>query len=93
MTDPAILFVKPGTIKGDDKDRLAAAGVVVVEVDDPQSVKLVRAHAELPQSALLEAAALAINEPGVGRSSLSEVRVAFAENVCKAIVEQRKNAR
>lgn len=90
MTDPAILFVKPGAIKGDDKDRLTAAGVVVIEIDDPQNVKLVRAHAELPQSELLEAAATAISSPGAGRNSLNEIRIAFAENICKAIINKSR---
>jgi hypothetical protein len=84
-TDPAILFVKPKAISAADKDALQKAGVIVIEIDDPQAVKLVRAHAEIPQSALLGAAASAISSPGTSASTTRDVEVAFARNVCAAI--------
>ncbi len=62
MDDPAILFVKPGAVKDIDKRRLSQAGVIVVEVEDPSSIKLVRAGYELPATALMAAAAKAIKE-------------------------------
>ncbi len=78
--DPAILFVRPQSISADDKARLERAGVIVVHVDDPQAVKLVRASAELPGSELLSIAAKAIAEQGVAGT-----REAFGRMVCDAI--------
>jgi hypothetical protein len=59
MIDAAVLFVKPGAVRPSDKGALRKAGIVVVEVDDPQAVRLVRAEsvfgagAELPRGDLL----------------------------------------
>lgn len=79
MSDPAILFVKPKAISVKDKKALQGAGVIVVEVDDPSSVKLVRAHSELSSGALLSAAAAAI------QNGNWNVKNAFAEAICAAI--------
>jgi len=61
MTEPAILFVKPGSVKPSDKGRLSKAGVIVVEIEDPAAVKFIRAGMELSSGALLAAAAHALN--------------------------------
>ena len=60
MNEPAVLFVKPGAIKANDKGRLSKAGIIVVEIEDPAAVKLVRAGMELSHSDLLMAAMQAI---------------------------------
>ncbi|MES2295262.1 MAG: hypothetical protein V4527_18340 [Pseudomonadota bacterium] len=36
-----ILVVKPGTLSSNDKGKLRKAGVVTVEADDPQDVRLI----------------------------------------------------
>lgn len=69
MSDPAILFVRPGAIKPRDRKALQAAGVVVIEVDDPLNMKFVRASTELSGGALLVAAAKAISESGYNTSA------------------------
>jgi hypothetical protein len=51
--EPTILFTKPGAVSADDAARLSAAGVIVVGVDNPADVKLVRAGTELDGSELL----------------------------------------
>lgn len=56
MSDPAILFVKPGAISKEDKALLVAAGIVVVEIEKPQDAKFVRAAAELDGNELLRCA-------------------------------------
>jgi hypothetical protein len=59
MIDAAVLFVRPGAIRPSDKGALRKAGIVVVEVADPQDVRLVRAESvlgegsELPRGDLL----------------------------------------
>lgn len=73
-----MLFVKPQSIQPDDKQRLEEAGVIVVEVDDPSSIKLMRAGAELPGSMLLKLAGIAI-----GQSESAEKK--FGALVAKAL--------
>jgi hypothetical protein len=60
MSEPTILFVKPGAISEEDKSALREAGVIVVSIDDPTSVRLVQAGRDLPTSALLAAAGKAV---------------------------------
>ena len=85
VSDPSILFIKPKAISQRDKKALQAAGVVVVEVDDPQSVRLVKANAELDGSALLRAAAKAISESGYQ----TDVKAAFGKALCAALLHQQ----
>lgn len=84
MSDPVILFVKPNAISPRDKKALSTAGVIVVEVDDPQAVKLVRASVELDGGALLRAAAQAMTHVRAGAYA-SDVREAFAKAICAAL--------
>lgn len=82
-TDPAILFVKPKAIKLADKKTLQAAGVIVIEVTDPQSVKFTRPHAELSGTEMLTIACDIIGDKMV---TDAKVRGAFGEAICAAIV-------
>lgn len=85
MSDPSILFVRPKAISPRDKKALQAAGVIVVEVDDPQSVRLVKANAELDGSAMLRAAAKAISESGYQ----TDVKSAFGKAMCATLLAQQ----
>lgn len=58
--DPAILFIKPNAISPADRTTLATAGILVIEIDDPSSVKFTRAGMDIPQNGLLAAASKAI---------------------------------
>jgi hypothetical protein len=62
MNDPAILFIKPKAISQRDKKTLQAAGVIVVEVEDVNSVKFVRPHAEMSTTEILNAAMVAVSK-------------------------------
>ena len=86
--DPAILFVKPQAISVSDKRALQRAGVVVVEVNDVDDVKFVRAHAELSSSELLACAARAIHDIQDGDFG-SNVKKAFANAVCAALANSK----
>lgn len=66
MSDPTILPIKPGSLRRCDKKRLADAGVVVIEVDDPLSVRLLRAHSDVSASDMLMSALKTITETGFG---------------------------
>lgn len=48
MSEPSVLFVRPGAIKPNDKGRLYKAGVIVVEVDDPSAINFARPSNVLP---------------------------------------------
>lgn len=80
MRDPAILFVRPKAIRAEDRAALAKAGVLVIEVDDPRSVKLTRPHAELEGSDLLRCAVETISE--IGNSAVQQ---SFGKRVCDAV--------
>ncbi len=83
MSDPTILFVKPGTVRPWDKRKLSKAGVTVVEVDHPSDIKLVRAGAvikELSYGAILGAAAKAISSTHYG-----DARTSFGIALTEAI--------
>lgn len=77
-SEPTIMFVKPSAISADDKATLLSAGVIVIEIDDPQSAKIVRAGFELETGVLLNCAAAAIQKS-------SSVELAFGKAVAKAI--------
>ena len=81
--EPAVLFVKPGAIKQSDKRQLSKAGIVVVEIDDPNAVKLVRAGYEVSRSDLLAAAA------GALKSASYSTQQAFCEAVCDLLIASK----
>ncbi len=81
MTDPAILFVKPNAVSARDKKSLQAAGVLIVEIEDPNDVKFVRPQAEIPSGEMLRMACDVI-----ARQSNPTVRENFAKMICSAIM-------
>lgn len=62
MGEPAILFVKPKAISQSDKKSLRAAGVLVIEIDDPANAKFTRAGSEIDSTEMLSLAARAIRQ-------------------------------
>lgn len=60
MADTAILFVKPRAISAKDKKALQGSGVFVVEIDNPDNAKFVRANAELSTTEMLTVAMTAM---------------------------------
>jgi len=56
MSEPAILPTKSGAITAKDKVILRKAGVIVVECDDPASLRLIKPYAELDGMGMLVAA-------------------------------------
>jgi hypothetical protein len=84
VSDPTILFVKPAAISDKDKRALKSAGVIVVEIDDPQNAKFVRAGVELDSGSILHAAAKAISET----PHMNDVKSAFGRAICEAIKQK-----
>jgi hypothetical protein len=81
MSDPAILFVKPKAISQRDKKMLQGAGILIVEVDDPGSVKFTRANAEISSGSMLAIACKVIHS-----QSGPTTRENFAKAICDAIM-------
>ena len=75
--DPAILFAKPKAVSKADRAALKEAGVLVIELDDPQAAKLTRAHAEVDGTDLLRIACQSIHEA----NSLNSVKDLFGRNL------------
>jgi hypothetical protein len=86
MSEPVILIVPPQGLEPEDKRNLAAIGVVVIEMDDPQKARLIRASAEVASSDMLGAACEAIRVAGD-----STIKIKFAALVC-AIFETQAAA-
>lgn len=87
MTDPAILFVKPGAISARDKKTLQKAGVLIIEIENPADAKFTRAHAELSSTEMLLAAAKAIYQ-----SNMALPRELFGKMICEAITAKAGKA-
>lgn len=83
MADPTLLFVKPKSVSQKDKKSLSDIGVVVVEVDDPSSPKLVRPAVELASSDLLGWACGAIL-----KHSCDSVRTTFGRLIAEELVRR-----
>lgn len=84
MSETALLFAKPGAVRPSDKGVLRKAGIIVVEVENLDDVKLVRPElgpgAQLPESELLRAFAVALKN---GQSDYT--KKLFAEALSVAI--------
>ena len=72
-TDPSILFVKPGAISAEDKAELKSVGIIVIEIDDPGSVKFIRAGVEIASSDLLGIAMRAMKDETAGGASARSI--------------------
>ena len=84
MNDPTILIVPPQNLSAKDKRDLAKIGVVVIEMDNPQDARLIRASAEVSTTDMLAAAAQTIME---SKSQTSTHAARFAELVCTLLVK------
>ena len=89
--EPVILFVKPGAVQPDDKARLTQAGIIVVEVDDPQAVNLARPSRPSPVEELSHGDLLAALARAIRRSG-GYVAQYTGEEVAKAILARHGRA-
>lgn len=85
--DPAILFVKPGSIGEGDIAVLKHIGVTVIQVADPSSVKFTRATMEISGNDMLAVAIGIINNTNFCGSP---ARDALSRAVGAAITAQIK---
>jgi len=79
VSDATILPVRPGTLSAKDKRALSAAGVVVVEHENPAEVRLLRPAADLDSSAMLLCAMRALSK--LEGASAKEQRELFSRLV------------
>lgn len=83
-----ILITKPGTLTAADKKKLRVAGVVTVEAESPQDVRLIGAEGPaLDGNDLLFAAMMALN---TSSTYSRDARELFAKVVMTLISDARK---
>lgn len=86
-----ILPVKPGSVSDADKAALRAAGVLVIEHDSPNDLRLLRPSSDLQGLPLLRAAVKALKS---GNSfGAAEQRQAFAIHIAEAIIAASEGGR
>lgn len=75
---PQLLIMKPGMINEAYRQKLEAAGFLLIECDDPSAFRLLQCETEMPGGELLRCAAIAI-----GRSDAAMQR--FGKEVAEAL--------
>lgn len=80
-TEPSLLIVKPGTLSIADRELLVRASIVVVEAEDPASVRFLKPNAEVSGSDMLMAALAALRDCG----SISDARQQFTVTVANLL--------
>lgn len=81
----ALLPVKPGTISAEDRTTLRAAGIVVVEHDEPHTLRLLTPTAELGTSDLFACAMHALT----GASATMASQASFTQAVAALVRSKR----
>lgn len=87
MTEPTLLPVTPGSLSADDKATLREAGVIVIEHEHPETLRLLRPAADLDSSELLACAMKALCDPN--NASVS-VQASFTRAFGAAIANKKK---
>src|SRR5690348_9953865 len=64
MSDPVLLIAKLGQLNDQDRSMLREAGIVVLEVQRPEEVRLVRPQPELDSGEILRAAMRVVKKSG-----------------------------
>lgn len=82
--NPLILPIKPNSLSKADKAALQKAGVIVIEHENPESIRLLKPNSELSASDLLIAAMRGV------MANDGRARLVFAENCLKFLEEARK---
>lgn len=79
MSDPIILPVRPGSLSAKDKAALRRAGVIVIEHEQPDELRLLRPRSEVDAGQMLNCALQALVKKGGYRSDGSDQREAFTQ--------------
>lgn len=79
-TETQILFCKPATVSEPDKAALREVGIITIEVESLDDVRLVRGGFEVPHGTVLAAAAKAM-------LASSTAREQFGAEMAKAIID------
>lgn len=83
--EPMILPVRPGTLDAYDKGELRKIGVVVIEHENPEELRLLKPMMEVSGSALLAAALKALMIPGGNYVNTAQQQ--FAKEVAAKVLE------
>ena len=83
MSEVSIVAVRPKAISVKDKKVLAAAGVIVVEMDEPETLRFLKPNAELDGSDMLLVALEAMQKHSDNLINAEFVRLLHATMVNK----------
>ena len=90
MSEPLIMPIRHGSLSPHDKKKLSDAGVIVIEHDHPDSLKILRPSSVLSSDDMTLAALKALT----GKSSLTnEARSEFAFLVARAFEASMSKAK
>ena len=90
MSEPIIMPIRHGSLSPNDKKKLADAGVIVIERDHPDSLKILRPSSVLNSDDIALAALKALT----GKSSLTnEARSEFAFLIARAFEASMSNGK
>jgi len=84
--EPMIMPVRPGTLDAYDKRELRKIGVVVIEHENPEELRLLKPMAEVSGGAMLVAAVRALTQPG--GNYVTSAQTQFAREVAAAVLKQ-----
>jgi hypothetical protein len=85
MTEPTLLPVKPGSLSKEDKAALREVGVIVIEHDNPETLRLLKPWAEVDSNQMLMCAMNALCDETVGSQG---ARSFFTKLLHKVMLER-----
>lgn len=84
--EPTILPVKSATLNDKDRAALSAVGVIVIEHESPETLRLIKPSTEVSSSEMLRCAISALTSES-GQSADAQ-RIAFTHALAKVIMSQ-----
>lgn len=85
MNEPTLLPVKPGSLSAEDKAMLREAGVIVIEHESPETLRLLRPWADVDSSQMLMCAMNALCDENVGSQA---ARSTFTKGLHRVMLER-----
>lgn len=85
MAEPTLLPVRPGTISDEDRALLRDFGVIVIEHENPEELRLIQPGVEIDAGTMLTSALAALARVGDTYNKGTLQRSAFVFELAKAI--------
>lgn len=85
MTEPTLLPVRPGSLSAEDKALLREAGVIVIEHESPETLRLLRPWVDVDSSQMLMCALNALCDENTGSQA---ARSTFTRGLHKVMLKR-----